>query len=414
MSANSRKRPPLPVGEKVVAVVGGAIVVGDRCLVARRNPGGSAGGKWEFPGGKVEPNESAEEALRREIREELGCDVDVNEWIGRGVSEPDHRLIVLDVYRCTLIGEEPEGPGHAHDSIRWCNSTTLQTLDWAPADVPILPLVASLLSATPGTTQGNHMASSVKSRLGRGASAVLRGISAIYKDKTVLKTYRFLLLGLFALSLIIYALGGYAVFHFTKPASDASTLIVWGLLLLRFVGGIGVLLVSPLIAITTCNLLFPVFSEIPFFAGMKSLDRARGQKLEELAGLGTARAIANSLRRFTLFVLISSGLFVFGFVPIVGPIVTPPLQLYFTARTVGWELLDPYFDRLRLTTAEQKTVIRKYSVEILGMGLVCAPLLAIPFVGPLLFGLIQAGASEFVLQIFPQSDTKQDLLTSRT
>lgn len=254
------------------------------------------------------------------------------------------------------------------------------------------------------------MVNSKKSRLGRGASAVLHGISAIYKDKEVLSTYRFFLLGLFVLSLLISALGGYAVFHFSKPASDASTWIVWGLLLLRLVSWAAVLLISPLVAITTCNLLFPVFSEIPFFAGMKSLNADRGRSLEALTGLGTARAIFNSLRRFALFVLISSGIFLFGLLPVVGPLIAPPLQLYFTARTVGWELLDPYFDRLQLTTAEQKTVVRKYSAEILGMGLVCAPLLAIPFVGPLLFGLIQAGAAEFVLQIFPQSDNKQDLL----
>lgn len=143
----SRNRPPLPPGENVVAVVGAAIIVGDRCLAAQRKPGGSSGGKWEFPGGKVEPNETAEEALTREIHEELDCDIAVHEWIGRGVFEPDGRLIVLDVYRCTLIGPKPEHPREAHDSIHWGDSTSLRELDWAEADVPIVPLVVTLLGA---------------------------------------------------------------------------------------------------------------------------------------------------------------------------------------------------------------------------------------------------------------------------
>lgn len=257
------------------------------------------------------------------------------------------------------------------------------------------------------------MANSYQSRLGRGASSVIKGISSIYKDKEVRKTYRFLLLGLFALSLFAYALGGYAVWYFSQPASDASTWVVWGLRLLRLLGWIAVLFVSPLVSITACNLLFPVFSEIPFLSGMKSLDARRWQNIDALVGVGTAAAIFNSLRRFGLFVLISSMLFLLSLIPVVGPLVASPVQLYFTAKTVGWELLDPYFDRLRLSRAEQKTVVRQYSLEILGMGLVCAPLLAIPFVGPLLFGLVQAGAAQFVLDVFPEGDSKQDLLASR-
>ena len=83
-------------GESVIHVVGAAIIEKDRCLVARRGPGMALAGYWEFPGGKVEPGESPEVALVREIREEMGIGIEVGNWIGRGESVVHGRRIVLD------------------------------------------------------------------------------------------------------------------------------------------------------------------------------------------------------------------------------------------------------------------------------------------------------------------------------
>lgn len=257
------------------------------------------------------------------------------------------------------------------------------------------------------------MTDSYLSRMLVGASAAAKGISTVYKDTEVRKTYRVIVLGLLAVSLFFNLSGGYAVWHFTQAQSDSSSWQVWGLLFLRFLGWFAVLLISPLVAITTCNLLFPVFSEIPFFAGLLSLNPERGAALKKRAGLGTRAAILNSVRRFGAFGLVSVGIFLLGLVPAVGPLVAPPLQLYFTARTVGWEMMDPYFDRLGLSSTDQKVIVRQYSAEILGMGLLCSPLLAIPLFGPLLFGLVQAGSANFVLAVFPSSDCAEDLLASR-
>lgn len=138
--------PPLPSHDRVVAVVGAAIIFEGRCLVARRTPEGSSGGKWEFPGGKVEPSESPEQALCREIQEELGTLIRVEGWVGRGVASPDDRFLVLDVYRCALVGPRIDVPGAAHDAILWATSDDLHGLNWALADVPIVPRVAALLS----------------------------------------------------------------------------------------------------------------------------------------------------------------------------------------------------------------------------------------------------------------------------
>lgn len=255
------------------------------------------------------------------------------------------------------------------------------------------------------------MANSYLRRMRRGAGSVLNGISSVYRDQNVRKTYRFILLGFFALSLVLNLSGGYLVWYFSEPANDAPMWMTWGLYVLRILGWLAVLLVSPLVAITTCNIFFPVFSEIPFFAGLRSFNAPRAATLQARTGLGTAAAIGTSLRRFSLFLAVSAGCFLLGLIPGVGPLVAPPLQFYFAVRTVSWEMMDPYFDRLGLAFGDQKAVLRKYSAEFIGMGLVCGPLLAIPLLGPLLFGLVQAGSAKFVIDVFPPGDSAEDLLT---
>jgi len=101
----------------------------------------SAAGKWEFPGGKVEAGESPERALAREIAEELGVAVTVGPHLGQGKARNRRATILLDVYAATLTSGEPCPVEHA--ALRWVGPDDLATLDWADADVPILPAVAS-------------------------------------------------------------------------------------------------------------------------------------------------------------------------------------------------------------------------------------------------------------------------------
>ncbi|WEG08803.1 (deoxy)nucleoside triphosphate pyrophosphohydrolase [Microbacterium horticulturae] len=127
---------------RVLEVVGAAIVDGDRVLAAQRGPGRSQAGLWEFPGGKIEPGESPEEALVREIREELGVDVTVGTPVGRVEHDYGSRHIALAVYFCGIV--EGRLTPTEHSELRWMPRTDLGTLQWAPADVPIVEqLVAS-------------------------------------------------------------------------------------------------------------------------------------------------------------------------------------------------------------------------------------------------------------------------------
>ncbi|TNM46099.1 (deoxy)nucleoside triphosphate pyrophosphohydrolase [Nocardioides albidus] len=123
-----------------IEVVGAVIVRDGLVLCAQRGPGGEDGGRWEFPGGKVEPGESPRSALAREIQEELGCGVEV----GAAVTTTRHqaaRVIVLTTYWCRLTSGAPLPEEHA--AIRWLPADQLDELDWAPADLPAVALVAA-------------------------------------------------------------------------------------------------------------------------------------------------------------------------------------------------------------------------------------------------------------------------------
>ena len=125
-------------------VVGAAILRGSHCLVALRSKDMAEAGRWEFPGGKVEAGEAPEDALAREVREELGCRVSIGPWMGRGRGRTaSGRKIRLDVYLAEVVDGEPRASEHAE--VRWVGAEELRRLDWARADVPIAPKLAAYL-----------------------------------------------------------------------------------------------------------------------------------------------------------------------------------------------------------------------------------------------------------------------------
>jgi len=91
-------------------------------------------GKWEFPGGKIEDGESPREALEREIREELLCDILVGDEVTTTTHEYDFAIVTLATYYCELVGGEPELTEHVEG--RWVAPGQLAALDWAAADLP--------------------------------------------------------------------------------------------------------------------------------------------------------------------------------------------------------------------------------------------------------------------------------------
>lgn len=138
------------MGERSLVRVVGAIIERDGTVfAARRNPERSAGGLWEFPGGKVEADETPEQALSRELREELGIDAAIGRFLDRSVSEVDGARIELSCYEAVLRGPEPS-VSTDHDALMWIALDQLGELNWAPGDVPIIDRLPGVLAAQDG------------------------------------------------------------------------------------------------------------------------------------------------------------------------------------------------------------------------------------------------------------------------
>ncbi|MCP5535961.1 MAG: (deoxy)nucleoside triphosphate pyrophosphohydrolase [Akkermansiaceae bacterium] len=106
-----------------------------RVLVCRRPDGKALAGKWEFPGGKIEPDEPAGSALQREIAEELGCEVEVGRRLDEVIWHYPAFSIRLMPYLCKIRAGEPVALEHRE--IRWVGLEQCPSLDWAEADVPV-------------------------------------------------------------------------------------------------------------------------------------------------------------------------------------------------------------------------------------------------------------------------------------
>ncbi|MFD2159648.1 (deoxy)nucleoside triphosphate pyrophosphohydrolase [Rubritalea tangerina] len=126
----------------MIQVVCGLIVNGEgRLLICQRPEGKAQAGLWEFPGGKIDQGESAREALRRELIEELGCEVEVGEALTSVRYAYDDYSICLIPYICRLLdGQEPKAIEHSN--IEWVrgDERLVTSADYAlaPADIPIL------------------------------------------------------------------------------------------------------------------------------------------------------------------------------------------------------------------------------------------------------------------------------------
>jgi 8-oxo-dGTP diphosphatase len=123
-------------------IVGAAIIADGRVLGCERAEPPAAAGRWEFPGGKVEPGEDELDALVRECEEELGVKVTLGERIGPEVPVA-HGWAILRVWLATLASGEPQALEHR--SLRWLAVDELHSVPWLPADAPIVDELAKIL-----------------------------------------------------------------------------------------------------------------------------------------------------------------------------------------------------------------------------------------------------------------------------
>ena len=125
-------------------IVAAIIIMDGRVLAGERSAPPEVAGRWEFPGGKVEPGESDAAALARECAEELGVRVRVGGRVGPDVPLA-HGRAVLRVYTATLLnGDVPRALEHS--AMRWLGPDQLTSVPWLPADAPIVAALPALLA----------------------------------------------------------------------------------------------------------------------------------------------------------------------------------------------------------------------------------------------------------------------------
>ncbi|MCI5718821.1 MAG: (deoxy)nucleoside triphosphate pyrophosphohydrolase [Bacteroidales bacterium] len=128
---------------KRIEVVAALIRDGDKIFATQRGYG-EYKDFWEFPGGKIEPGETPEAALKREIKEELATEIDVNEYVGTvDYDYPDFHITLL-LYLCSMVSGSLELL--EHESAKWLLASELDTVSWLPADLEIIPKLKSLLA----------------------------------------------------------------------------------------------------------------------------------------------------------------------------------------------------------------------------------------------------------------------------
>ncbi len=94
--------------------------------------------KWEFAGGKVEPGEDPAAAIVREIREELGCDIEITRSLPRFTYDYTRVVIEMIPFVCALKSGSTEPFAHEHVAIAWVEPAKLSAYDLAPADLPVI------------------------------------------------------------------------------------------------------------------------------------------------------------------------------------------------------------------------------------------------------------------------------------
>ncbi len=122
-----------------------AVIRRDDTIFATQRGYGEWKDWWEFPGGKMEPGETREEALVREIREELSAEISIDKFLCTVEYDYPAFHLTLHCYLCSLVS----GALHLneHESARWLDRDAIGSVGWLPADESLLPLIAQELSA---------------------------------------------------------------------------------------------------------------------------------------------------------------------------------------------------------------------------------------------------------------------------
>ena len=132
---------------KTIHVVAAVIRSRDGRIFATQRGYGPYKDGWEFPGGKVEPGETSQSALKREIREELDAEIEVGESAGRIEYDYPEFHLSMDCFFCTLVSENMTL--REHEAAKWLRPEDLDSVAWLPADLSLIEQLKSLRKRYP-------------------------------------------------------------------------------------------------------------------------------------------------------------------------------------------------------------------------------------------------------------------------
>ena len=127
---------------KIVRVVAAIIVENGKVFATQRGYGEFKDG-WEFPGGKIEPNETPEEAIVREIKEELDTEVEVLELLDTVEYDYPNFHLSMDCFICKIVSGDLVLK--EHEAAKWLTKETLGSVEWLPADLGLIPPIEKRL-----------------------------------------------------------------------------------------------------------------------------------------------------------------------------------------------------------------------------------------------------------------------------
>ncbi|HOG41787.1 MAG TPA: (deoxy)nucleoside triphosphate pyrophosphohydrolase [Bacteroidales bacterium] len=122
--------------EKRKIEVVAAVIFDEKKILVSQRDGGDMAGRWEFPGGKIEAGETHEQALKREIMEELGIIISVDSFLLTIEYDYPEFHLVMHCYQCAILFGAPRLL--THSAVKWISPQELDNIDWLPADIQVV------------------------------------------------------------------------------------------------------------------------------------------------------------------------------------------------------------------------------------------------------------------------------------